>query len=338
LALTSSKGGVGKTHLAASLSAALAKRDAHVLLIDADLGNGTISDRLGFSPKFNLSHFFLEEDTLEDLIEETPFGFSLIGGERGNFGLANLNYMQKVKFLRSFIGVGRNFDFVLLDLSSGINRQSIDFALLADKVIIVASPHDLISAYASVRACFSRFMQLEATLWKRIEGYYSRRLFSPLILMNFVKDLYQGKAAFEALEVAVENRLDKRVGPFRIKMGHLGSVFDDPDLFMKSEEKQCPVSMVSAYSKVALCVDAMAGIICSRSSFRGYYQEERLRYAIQILMEQKDRLKKGLTQKVMRISPIRNPFTTETIPLPAEREHTYEAPLPDSDAPSSQLP
>jgi MinD-like ATPase involved in chromosome partitioning or flagellar assembly len=304
LALTSSKGGVGKTHLAASLSAALAKRDAHVLLIDADLGNGTISDRLGFSPKFNLSHFFLEEDTLEDLIEETPFGFSLIGGERGNFGLANLNDMQKVKFLRSFIGVGRNFDFVLLDLSSGINRQSIDFALLADKVIIVASPHDLISAYASVRACFSRFMQLEATLWKRIEGYYSRRLFSPLILMNFV----------------------------------LGSVFDDPDLFMKSEEKQCPVSMVSAYSKVALCVDAMAGIICSRSSFRGYYQEERLRYAIQILMEQKDRLKKGLTQKVMRISPIRNPFTTETIPLPAEREHTYEAPLPDSDAPSSQLP
>ena len=51
LALTSSKGGVGKTHLAVGLSAALAKRNARVLLIDADLGNGIISDRLAFYPK-----------------------------------------------------------------------------------------------------------------------------------------------------------------------------------------------------------------------------------------------------------------------------------------------
>jgi flagellar biosynthesis protein FlhG len=81
LALTSSKGGVGKTHLAVSLSAALAKRDAYVLLIDADLGNGIISDRLGLFPKYNLAHFFLKERTLEDLIERTPFDFSLISGE-----------------------------------------------------------------------------------------------------------------------------------------------------------------------------------------------------------------------------------------------------------------
>ncbi len=74
VALTSSKGGVGKTHLAVGLSVAMAKRDTRVLLIDADLGNGIISDRLGFYPKYNLAHFFLKERALGDLIEEMAAG------------------------------------------------------------------------------------------------------------------------------------------------------------------------------------------------------------------------------------------------------------------------
>ena len=104
LALSSSKGGVGKTHLAISLSVGMAKKGVRVLLIDADLGNGMVSDRLGLYPKFSLLHFFLrEKNDLVDVIEETPFGFFLIGGERGNFALANLTYLQKMRFLRSFI-------------------------------------------------------------------------------------------------------------------------------------------------------------------------------------------------------------------------------------------
>jgi len=308
LALTSSKGGVGKTHLAVSLSASMAKRNGRVLLIDADLGNGIVSDRLGFYPKYNLAHFFLKERTLADLIEETPFGFFLIGGERGNFALANLNYPQKMKFLRSFIRVSRNFDFVVLDLASGINRQAIDFALLAEKTIVVTSPNDLTSAYGSVRACFSRFMQLEIGLYKRIEGYKARRFFRPLILINHIMDFDQGKRAFEALEGAVENRLNGAVDSFGIKMNYLGTVFHDPGLFGKSEERRCPVSLTSAYSKVAFCVDSIAGVICSPSSFPGFDEERRLRYIIQILMEQQERLRKGLTQKVMKISPVRIPF------------------------------
>ena len=307
LALTSSKGGVGKTHLAVSISAALAKRDASVLLIDTDLGNGIISERLGLHPKHNLSHFFLKERALAELIEDTPFGFSLIAGEQGNLALANINYLQKMNFLRNFIRVSRKFDFIVLDLSSGINRHTIDFALLADKTIIVTSPNDLISAYGSVRGCFSRFMQLESSMFKRIDGYKARRFFRPLILMNHITNLYQGKAAFEALESAVKNRLNSAVGPFGIKMGDLGVIFHDPGLFKKSEERHCPVSMVSVYSKVAICVDSIATVICSRSPFRSFYREERLRYIVQILMEQQDWLRKGVTPKVAKIPPVRIP-------------------------------
>jgi flagellar biosynthesis protein FlhG len=308
LALTSTKGGVGKTHLAVSLSAALAKRGARVLLIDADLGNGIISDRLGLQPTHNLGHFFLGERDLGDLIEETPFGFSLIGGERGNLDLANLNYLQQMKFLRSFVGTSRRFDFVVLDLASGIRRQAVDFALFADRTIIVTSPDDLMSAYGSARGSLFRFMELETTLFQRIDGYAARRFFRPLILTNRVRNLYQGKAAFEALKSAAEKRLNTAGGTFGITMGHLGSVFHDPELFRKSEEKHCPVSLVSDYSKVTICIDVMATTICGRSPFRGFYQEERLRYIIQILMEKGENLRKGVTPGVMKIPPLRIPF------------------------------
>jgi len=308
LALTSSKGGIGKTHLAVGLSAAMAKRNARVLLIDADLGNGIVSDRLGIYPRFSLVHFFLKERPLEDVIEETPYGFSLIGGERGNVALANLNYFQKMKFLRNFIRISRDFDFVVLDLASGITRQSVDFALLAEKTIVVASPSDLMSAYGSVRACFSRFIQIESRLCERMEGYSPRRFFSPLILMNPVEDLYQGKAAFEALESAVETRLQNTGGHFRTRMSYCGAVFHDPGLFKKSEVRRCPLSVASVYSKVAFCVDSIARGISSYDSFRAFDSEKHLRYAVEILMEQQERLRKGLTQKVMKIYPIKIPF------------------------------
>ena len=305
LALTSSKGGVGKTHLAVSLSAAIAKRGARVLLIDADLGNGIISDRLGFYPTLNLVHFFTREKALEDLMEETPHGFFLIGGERGNFSLANLNYQQEMRFLKSVLKISKRFDFVVLDLASGITRQVVDFALLADKTVVVGVPNDLISAYGSVRACFSRFIQLENRLCKRIEGYKAQRRLRPLVLMNHVTDFSQGKAAFEALEAAVENRLRTVTAPFGIKMNYLGTVFHDPRLFTKSEERRSPVSTTSVYSKVAYCVDSIASAIMNPSPSGSFDTEKRLHYAYQIFTEQQERLRKEVAQKVMRIYPVK---------------------------------
>jgi flagellar biosynthesis protein FlhG len=301
LALTSSKGGVGKTHVAVGLSAAIARREGRVLLIDADLGNGMISDRLGFYPKYNLVHFFSKEKALEDLIEETPYGFFLISGERGSFTLANLNYLQKMRFLARFKKVSRDFDLVVLDLASGITRQVVDFALLADKTIILTSPNDLISGYGSLRACFFRFMQLERRLCEKVEGYKARRFFSPLILMNNVQDLHQGRTAFEALEGAAENRLHASAGPFRIRMGYLGAVAYDPRLFRKSEEKRCPTVIASPYSKVAFCLDSIAAVIGRPVSFCSFDEEKRFRYTLQMLMEHQQSLKKEITKKVRKI-------------------------------------
>jgi MinD-like ATPase involved in chromosome partitioning or flagellar assembly len=307
LALTSSKGGVGKSHLAAALSAAMAKGNHRVLLIDADLGNGVISGRLGVYPRFSLVHFFLKEKNLEDLVEKTSHGFFLIGGERGNMALANLNYFQKMKFLRNFIRISRDFDYVVVDLASGISRQTLDFALLAEKSIIVGTPNDLMSAYGSVRACFSRFVQIERRLSERIEGYEPRRIFAPLIVMNHIEDFYQGKTAFEALEGAVENRL-QRSDPFRIRLEYGGAVFHDPAVFKKSEAKRCPLVVASVCSRVAFCVDSMARAMITPASVSSLDTEQYLKYTMEVLVNQQDKIRKGLTRKMTRIYPVRIPF------------------------------
>jgi len=306
VALMSSKGGVGKTHLAVSLSAAMAKRGTRVLLIDVDLGNGMVSDRIGLHPKSNLVHFFLKEKgELVDLIEKTPLGFFLIGGKRGNFALANLNYGQRKRFLRSFIDVSRHFDYVVLDLSSGISCRSIDFALLAEKTIVVTPPNDLMSGYGAVKGCFFRFMELEIGLSRRVKGYKARQLFTPYILVNNVRDLSQGKTAFDALEDALENRLKTVGGPFGIRLNYLGSVFHNTRLFKKSEERRRPVSLVSPYSSVAYCIDKIAEAICGDSPFKSLDHEKRLMYTMQILIEHQEKLKKKLSQRIAAVPPAR---------------------------------
>ena len=307
LALTSSKGGIGKTHLAVALSAAMAKEDHRVLLIDADLGNGIISDRLGFYPRFNMVHFFLKEKSLEDLVEKTPHGFYLIGGEQGHMALANLNYLQKMKFLRSFRRIRRDFDYVIVDLASGISRLVVDFALLADKTMIVAYPRDLMSAYGSVRACFSRFVQIEHRLTQRIDGYKPRRVFSPVVVMNRVDDFHEGRTAFDALESAVENRLQGK-NSFRIMLEYGGAVFHDPAIFMKSETKRCPLVTASACSRVAFCVDSMARALTTPASIKTLDTEQYLRYTVQVLIDREEKVRKQLTGNMMKIYSTRNPL------------------------------
>jgi flagellar biosynthesis protein FlhG len=306
VALMSSKGGVGKTHLAVSLSAAMAKKGVRVLLIDVDLGNGMVSDRIGLHPKCNLFHFFLKEKgELVDLIEKTPLGFFLIGGKRGDFALANLNYGQRKRFLKSFIDVSRHFDYVVLDLSSGISSRSIDFALLAEKTIVVTAPTDLMSGYGAVKGCFVRFMELETGLTRRVKGYKAQQLFTPYVLVNNVRDHSQGKTAFDALEDALQNRLKTGGEPFGVRLNYLGSVFHNPRLFKKSENKRRPVSLVSPYSSVAYSIDKIAEAICSDSPFKSLDHEKRLMYTMQILIEHQAKLKEKLSQRIVVAPPAR---------------------------------
>src|SRR5690606_14995289 len=80
IAVTSGKGGVGKTNLAVNLALGLASLGQRVTLIDTDLGLANIDLVLGLTPPYHLGHFFTGERSLEEIAMEGPYGIKVIAG------------------------------------------------------------------------------------------------------------------------------------------------------------------------------------------------------------------------------------------------------------------
>ena len=112
-AIISNKGGVGKTHTSVNLACAFAHMQLRTLLIDIDLGNANVGVKIGLHPKHTLMDFLNKERDIFEIISDTEYGFDLIGGQSGEYRLANLAYVQKLKFIRNFRDVSKNYDAVI---------------------------------------------------------------------------------------------------------------------------------------------------------------------------------------------------------------------------------
>ncbi len=258
ISVISNKGGVGKTHLSINLAHALAKTGAKVLLIDADLGNADVSNKLGLFPKYHLLDFLEKTRHMQDLVVTTKFEFDLICSAYGEFKLANLNYAQKMKFIRHFKKIGQGYDFVMFDLGAGIARMVLDFALAADCAVIVTTPQDLVSGYACAKAAFSRFKEVEKRLEERFPEYSSGLTFSPMLVLNQLDDLEQGVILYDRIGKIADRNINANEGRFCIKPEYLGGIPYDRENFRKAEVRRRPLILDSPYVKVSQCIQHMS--------------------------------------------------------------------------------
>lgn len=258
ISVISNKGGVGKTHLSINLAHALAKTGSKVLLIDADLGNADISNKLGIFPKRHLLSFLNKNETMQDLIVRTKFDFDLICGTYGEFKLANLYHAQKVKFINHFKKVSQNYDFVVFDLGAGIARTVLDFALGADYMVILTTPRDLISGYACAKASFSRFKELEEKLERRLTDYAPQWTLSPFLVLNQVSSLDQGLKLFKTIEKTADKNINAKESRFRLKPEYLGAIPLDSESLRTAEEKKKPLLLSFPYVKASQCIRHMS--------------------------------------------------------------------------------
>ncbi|HPT84289.1 MAG TPA: MinD/ParA family protein, partial [Limnochordia bacterium] len=140
IAVTSGKGGVGKTNLAVNLALALCQMNYRVVLIDVDLGLANVDIVLGITPKYNLGHVMQGDKTLQEIIVEGPLGLKIISGGSGITELANLNGWRLEAFVASFEQLNQEFDFVILDTGAGVHRTVISFVLAATDIVVVTTP------------------------------------------------------------------------------------------------------------------------------------------------------------------------------------------------------
>ncbi len=272
ISVISNKGGVGKTHISTNLAKAIADTGKKVLLIDADLGNADVSNKLALFPEFTLYDFLLGDTSLNDMIERTPYGFDLIGGSSGEFKLANINYVQRTKFIRGFRKISEKYDFTIFDLSAGISSTVTDFALASDETLIVTTPQDIIAGYACIKATFQRFKHIEESLINKVEFYQPRKVYQPWVIMNQVTTLKQGLFLFNRICQTTDERVNNMEPTFTVKPEYLGGILYDRDNFKKAEMERKPLSVVAPRGNPAQCMTYLGTNLLERPELRQYKQ------------------------------------------------------------------
>ncbi|MBL8875304.1 MAG: AAA family ATPase [Phycisphaerae bacterium] len=172
IAVTSGKGGVGKTNLAVNLATVLAER-SRISLVDADLGMANADILCGVSPSMRLQDALplfdgsvhgragahpLAGPSLASIGMPTPHGFVLVPGSVGVARMADLHASEQRQLLRGLSTLEARSDLVLLDTGAGISPGVLGFLAVADLVLVVATPEptSIADAYALIKCWAQR--------------------------------------------------------------------------------------------------------------------------------------------------------------------------------------
>jgi flagellar biosynthesis protein FlhG len=153
LAITSGKGGVGKTNVAANLAIALARMDRRILLVDGDLSLANLDLLLGVMPQFTVEQVISGTRDLSEVIVTTYRNVRLLPAASGVEEIANLDDFRRECFLRSLSHLDAETDLIVIDTGSGLSRNVTSLALAADEILVVTTPEPtaVSQAYAMIK-------------------------------------------------------------------------------------------------------------------------------------------------------------------------------------------
>ncbi len=157
IAVTSGKGGVGKTSTSVNLAITLAARGGRVVLLDADLGLANVEVLMGLSSMFNLEHVIEGQKRLTEILVRAPGGIELIPGSSGLSRMADLPHQARQRILEGIEELQDEVEFIVIDTMAGIGQNAVSFATAADEVLLVTTPEPsaIVDAYAMLKTIYS---------------------------------------------------------------------------------------------------------------------------------------------------------------------------------------
>ncbi|GAB4302628.1 MAG: MinD/ParA family protein [Desulfuromonadia bacterium] len=235
IAITSGKGGVGKSNVVINLAILLSRMKKRVLVIDADLGVGNIDVLLGLKPRHSLDHLFTGEAALSEIIIDGPGGIKLIPAGSGVQEYTHLSATDRIRLLDEFDTLDQQFDIVLIDTAAGISENVTYFITAAQEVIVVASPEptSITDVYALIKLLTTK---------------YGERTFK--VLVNMVKDSKDVLEVFARLCNVTSRFLD-------VSLDYLGFIVWD-DRVIDSVKQQKAVCELYPKGAATACFENVA--------------------------------------------------------------------------------
>jgi len=276
LAFISNKGGVGKTHLALNLAISLAREGRRVLLVDTDLGSANADMRLGLRPNVTLLDFYEKRSDIFDCIVPSQYGIHFLAGKSGEFGLANLGHQQKIRLLRGFDKLVKHGGYtdIFFDLGAGIGSRVLDFALVVDEMVIVATPQDIVAAYAALKACWIRYTKLSSMhYFKRktgmpahIDTHDNRQLLRINFLVNQADDLKEAKKVYLKILDVARTFFYTHEGESILPLRYLGGMPYVNGLLRQAERSKVPAVVLYPYHPFTSAIKEISNVLLERQS------------------------------------------------------------------------
>lgn len=153
IAVTSGKGGVGKTLSTVHLAVAAQRMGHSVLILDGDMGLANVDVVLGLQARYNIRDVLDGHVSLQDIILTGPLGIDVIPSGSGIASLTNLSYVQQQQIIDQIPSIHKTYDILFIDTGAGIASSVTHFCSIADHVLVVTTPepHALTDAYALIK-------------------------------------------------------------------------------------------------------------------------------------------------------------------------------------------
>ncbi len=235
IAVTSGKGGVGKTNVSVNLSVALADSGREVMLMDADLGLANVDVLLGLHPAYDLSHVIKGERTLEEVIVEGPSGLKIVPATSGTKHMAELSPAEHAGVIRAFSELSYDLDVLVVDTAAGISDSVTSFSRASQEVVVVVcdEPASITDAYALI---------------KLLSREYGLERFR--VLANMTRSAQEGRDLFNKISRVTDRYLD-------VTLEYLGTVPHD-EYLRKAVQKQRAVVDAYPRSRAAMAFKNLA--------------------------------------------------------------------------------
>jgi len=237
IAVSSGKGGVGKTNIAVNMALTYAQMGKKVIVMDADLGLANVNVVLGIIPKYNLYHLIRKQKKMDEIIQDTSYGIKIVAGASGFSKIANLSEEERESIITEFSALS-SADILIVDTGAGVSNNVLSFIAAADDALIVTTPEPtaITDAYGIIKIIATEIDNINIGL---------------KLIVNKVRSVTEGKRVAERVINIASQFLN-------LKVDYLGFVYDD-DIVHQSVVRQKPFMVMDPKSKPSICIKHIVG-------------------------------------------------------------------------------